>query len=95
MSTINRYTNYPEQYRLDSNGNLEIGTTKSVFSINQRGEINLNDSLGEMLKITSEGFYVRGVKVEQDIDEAKRVYEAFRSWLVWTTFARNSGNYEY
>ena len=34
----------------------------------------------EMLKITQEGFYVRGVKVEQDSKEAQTVYEAFRRW---------------
>lgn len=42
----------------------------------------------EMLKITSDGFYVRGVKLEQDEQEARKVYEAFHSWLTWSTLTR-------
>ena len=44
----------------------------------------------EMLKITDTGFWVRGVKVEQDEQEAKAVYEGFKAWLTW---ARLNGNY--
>jgi len=36
----------------------------------------------EMLKITPEGFWVRGVKVEQDDKEAEAVYNAFKKFLV-------------
>ena len=35
----------------------------------------------EMLKITNDGFYVRGIKLEQDENEAKKVYEAFTTWM--------------
>jgi hypothetical protein len=41
----------------------------------------------EMLKVAEDGFYVRGVKVEQDESEAKKVYDAFVEWL------RAQGNY--
>lgn len=37
----------------------------------------------EMLKVAPDGFWVRGVKVEQDEQEAKRVYEAFKGWMLW------------
>lgn len=37
----------------------------------------------EMLKITKEGFYVRGVRVPVDDREAETVYNAFKQWLVW------------
>lgn len=37
----------------------------------------------EMLKITQDGFYVRGVKVPQDAREAEAVYKAFRQWMTW------------
>lgn len=37
----------------------------------------------EMLKVGPNGFWVRGVKVEQDEQEAKRVYEAFKAWMMW------------
>lgn len=36
----------------------------------------------ELLKVTEDGFYVRGVKVEADEQEAAAVYKAFKSFLV-------------
>ena len=43
----------------------------------------------EMLKITRTGFYVRGVKVEQDDKEAQLVYNAFKEWMVYSALTRN------
>ena len=37
----------------------------------------------EMLRVSPEGFWVRGVKVEQDDTEALTVYNAFKSWMTW------------
>lgn len=37
----------------------------------------------EMLKFSDKGFWVRGVKVEQDEREAQAVYEGFTAWLAW------------
>ena len=37
----------------------------------------------EMLRVTKDGFYVRGKKVEQDDKEAEIVYNAFKQWLAW------------
>lgn len=42
----------------------------------------------EMLRIASDGFYVRGVKLEQDEKEAEKVYNAFHAWLTWATLDR-------
>jgi hypothetical protein len=39
------------------------------------------ESGGEMLKIAQDGFYVRGEKIAQDDAEARKVYDAFVSWL--------------
>ena len=36
----------------------------------------------EMLKITEDGFYVRGKKVPVDADEGLAVYRAFKQFLV-------------
>ena len=36
----------------------------------------------EMLRISSDGFWVRGVKVAQDKNEAAVVYKAFKQWMV-------------
>jgi hypothetical protein len=37
----------------------------------------------EMLRVSTEGFWVRGVKVEQDDREAATVYNAFKAWMSW------------
>ena len=37
----------------------------------------------EMLRINSRGFWVNGVKVKQEEQEAEEVYKAFRQWLAW------------
>lgn len=50
--------------------------------------IVMNAGMEEMIKITPEGFYVRGAKVEQGPEEAQQVYEAFRQWLVWGSLTK-------
>ena len=54
-----------------------------------RNTIIFNGSTNdEMLKITPDGFYVRGVKVSQDEREAETVYKTFHQWLTWATLNR-------
>ena len=43
----------------------------------------------EMIKVGPDGFWVRGVKVEQDADEAKKVYEGFKAWMMWAQLTRD------
>ena len=42
----------------------------------------------EMLRITEDGFYVRGVRVPADDQEAETVYNAFKQWLAWAQLQR-------
>ena len=42
----------------------------------------------EMLKIAEDGFYVRGVKLDQDDKEMQAVYNCFKEWLAWSTLNR-------
>ena len=42
----------------------------------------------EMIKITPDGFWVRGQKVPADDTEAQSVYNAFKQWLVWASIQR-------
>lgn len=54
--------------------------------------ITFNSGSGEdseMLRVSPDGFYVRGVRVEADADEAKKVYLAFKQWLTWNTLSSN------
>jgi hypothetical protein len=37
----------------------------------------------EMLRVSPEGFWVRGEKIEQDDNEAQTVYNAFKAWMTW------------
>ncbi len=46
-------------------------------------DIKLNGGGEEMLRVSQDGFYVRGVRVEADEKEARAVYEAFKSWMTY------------
>jgi hypothetical protein len=46
------------------------------------------DAADEWIKITKEGFYVRGVRVPADEKEAVTVYNAFKEWLAWANMTR-------
>jgi len=43
----------------------------------------------EMLRVSSDGFWVRGVRVEQDDKEAQAVYNAFKAWMAWAQLNRD------
>lgn len=45
--------------------------------------ITLNAGESEMLRVAADGFYVRGVRLEQDDQECVKVYNAFTQWLNW------------
>lgn len=42
----------------------------------------------EMLRVGPDGFWVRGVKVEQDDKEAEIVYNAMKEFLTWSQLTR-------
>jgi hypothetical protein len=48
----------------------------------ERNEIKFFAGGDSILRVAEDGFYVRGVKVKQDDNEAKVVYNAFKRWLV-------------
>lgn len=62
-----------------------------VFSVTAPPQNNIifHSGLNETLKITEDGFYVRGVKVEADEKEAVAVYKAFKEFLVYHALTRN------
>ena len=45
--------------------------------------IQINAGPDEMIRITRDGFYIRGQKVPADDKEAETVYNAFKQWLTW------------
>ena len=42
----------------------------------------------EMLRVSPEGFWVRGVKVEQGPNEAEAVYKTIKQIIMWDTLRR-------
>lgn len=42
----------------------------------------------EMLKVSNDGFYVRGKKLDIDDNEAAAVYKAFREFLIWSALVK-------
>lgn len=62
-----------------------------VLSVSSPPENNITFHSGsaETLKITEDGFYVRGVKVPADDKEAEAVYKAFKEFLVYHSLTRN------
>ncbi len=43
----------------------------------------------EMLRVASDGFWVRGKQVKQDDNEAETVYNAFKAWMIWAQLNRD------
>ena len=54
------------------------------FNDMESNDISMNAGSNEMLRVTKDGFYVRGVRVPVDEREALAVYESFKEWLAWT-----------
>ena len=53
----------------------------AILSADAYSNVTFTGSGGEMLRIAKDGFYVRGIKLEQDADEARKVFEAMREFL--------------
>lgn len=62
-----------------------------VLSVSDKPESNIVFYGGPnaILKITEDGFYVRGIRVEVDDNEAATVYKAFKEFLVHHALTRS------
>ena len=68
----------------------QVKQSNGVTHMKMKDTITFNSSSNdEMLKITPDGFYIRGVKVPQDEREAESVYKTFHQWLTWATLNRD------
>jgi hypothetical protein len=54
----------------------------------QKNDITLFAGGCEMLRVAEDGFYVRGVRVPADAQEAGTVYRAFKEMLTWAEMNR-------
>ena len=73
---------------MDNTSQFEPYLTVGVNN-NNHNTIVLNSNSSEMLRVAKDGFYVRGVKIDQDEKEAEKVYNAFHQWLTWATLNRD------
>ena len=71
-----------------TNGLILTMIINPSMSVDQESRITLHANQSEMLRIAKDGFYIRGVKIEQDEKEAEKVYNAFHQWLTWATLNR-------
>jgi hypothetical protein len=64
---------------------------KKVLSVSSPPENNIvfHSGNAETLRVAEDGFYVRGVKVPVDDNEAIAVYKAFKEFLVYHALTRN------
>jgi len=60
---------------------LAVFRTDGQSSYNICFYVHVGDVQTEMIKVTPNGFWVRGQKVPQDADEAEAVYKAFKRLL--------------
>ena len=60
----------------------------TVGENNKASFITFHGGQHEILKITEDGFYVRGKRVEADEQEARAVYKAFKEFLVYSALSR-------
>jgi len=65
---------------------MKVSTTQfdPVLSVTAPPTSNIvfHTGAAEMLRVAEDGFYVRGVKVKADEQEAAAVYKAFKAFLV-------------
>jgi len=59
---------------------------------NQPSNVTLISGTTEMLRVAQDGFYVRGVKVEADENEAAAVYRAFKEFLIYHALTKEYQN---
>jgi hypothetical protein len=66
---------------------LTIKSTMTADAMNSI--ITFTGGSDEMLRISKDGFYIRGKRVPQDDKEAELVYNTFHKWLTWAALNRD------
>lgn len=70
------------------NGNPSLTMKSTLTAENEESTISFRGGSEEMLRVAKDGFYVRGIRVNQDDKEAEIVYNTFHQWLTWATLNR-------
>jgi hypothetical protein len=72
---------------------VEMDSPTDSDSVNFRpvdpNTITLYAGGSEMIRVAPDGFWVRGVSVPQNEQEAQAVYNAFKQWMAWASLQGN------
>jgi len=69
--------------------NSDVNVNYEIYKPNPDAAISMMaNGADEMIRVTKDGFWVRGVKVEQDEREAEIVYNAFKQWMAWAALTQ-------
>jgi hypothetical protein len=82
---------YQEMVKANAVNNSVITAPGGPYTLRsdiQPNTITLQCGSEDMLRVTSDGFWVRGVRVPQDDQESQIVYNAFKQWLAWASLNR-------
>ena len=71
------------QWTKDNDTTYEIYEPKPDAAI-----LMMASGADEMIRVTKDGFWVRGVQVPQDDKEAETVYNAFKQWMAWAALTQ-------
>jgi hypothetical protein len=69
--------------------NPSLTMKSTISSETQESVITFTGGTSEMLRVAKDGFYIRGIRVNQDDKEAELVYNTFHQWLTWATLNRD------
>ena len=70
-------------YNIDGDVNVELHKPNPDAAITMHAQGG-----DEMIKVTRDGFWVRGARVPQDDKEAETVYNAFKQWMAWAALTQ-------
>jgi hypothetical protein len=70
------------------NNNPSLTMKSTLTAETEESTISFRGGSEEMLRVAKDGFYVRGIRINQDDKEAEIVYNTFHQWLTWATLNR-------
>jgi len=76
---------FPDDYDTVQNG--PVAQVKNIAQ--ETGTITMTAEQQEMIRVTKDGFYVRGIRVPADDREAETVYNAFKEFLTYHALTRS------
>jgi hypothetical protein len=79
---------FTELNKVVANWATDDNTNYNFHEILYPNNVIMKSGNTEMLRVSEDGFYVRGVRVEADDREAATVYAAFKEFLVWNRLSR-------